>query len=72
VRLLVRQPGLSCDVQARGLLQKDSVPLRERIEGELDPAEHARRKQAAAQPPGRGLVLYEAGEFTELARARSP
>ena len=37
--------------------------------GELDPVEHARRKQAAAAPPGPGLVLDEVREFAELARA---
>ena len=43
--------------------------MRERIEGELDPVEHARRKQAAAAPPGPVVVLDEVREFAELARA---
>lgn len=53
------------------LYWRGSAPLRERIEGELDPAEHHRRRQAAAEPPDPGLVLYEVREFAELARAGS-
>ncbi|HEY5986054.1 MAG TPA: hypothetical protein VIV12_06655 [Streptosporangiaceae bacterium] len=48
-----------------------SAPLRERIEDELDPAEHDRRRRAAAEPPDPGLVLHEVREFAELARAGS-
>lgn len=51
------------------LYWRGPAAVRERIEGELDPAEHARRKQAAAAPPNPGLVLYEVREFAELARA---
>jgi hypothetical protein len=53
------------------LYWRGSAPVRERIEGELDPAEHVRRKRVAAQPPDPGLVLYEVREFAELARAGS-
>ncbi len=45
------------------------APLRARIEGELDPTEHDRRKRAAAQPADPDWVLYEVREFAELARA---
>jgi hypothetical protein len=51
------------------LYWRGSAAMRERIEGELDPAENARRKRAAAQPADPDLVLYEVREFTELARA---
>jgi hypothetical protein len=51
------------------LYWRGSAPLRERIEGELDPAEHDRRKRAAVQPADPDWVLYEAREFAELARA---
>ena len=34
------------------LYWRGPAAMRERIEGELDPVEHARRKQAAAAPPG--------------------
>jgi hypothetical protein len=51
------------------LYWRGPAAVRERIEGELDPVEHARRKQAAAAPPNPGLVLYEVREFAELARA---
>jgi hypothetical protein len=51
------------------LYWRGSAPLRERIEGELDPAEQYRRKQAAAQPADPDWVLYEVREFAELARA---
>jgi hypothetical protein len=53
------------------LYWRGSAPLRERIEGELDPAEHVRRRRVAAQPPDPGLVLSEVREFAELARAGS-
>lgn len=45
------------------------APLRERIEGELEPAEPRRAKRAAAQRPSPGLVLDEVREFAELARS---
>jgi hypothetical protein len=51
------------------LYWRGSAPLRERIEGELDPAEQARRKRAAAEPADPDWVLYEVREFVELARA---
>ena len=51
------------------LYWRGPAAIRERVEGELDPVEHARRKQAAAAPPGPGLVLDEVREFAELARA---
>jgi hypothetical protein len=53
------------------LYWRGSAPLRERIEAEIDPAEHDRRRRAAAQPPDPDLVLYEVREFVELARAGS-
>jgi hypothetical protein len=51
------------------LYWRGPAAVRERIEGELDPVERARRKQAAAAPPNPGLVLHEVREFAELARA---
>jgi len=51
------------------LYWRGSAPLRERIEGELDPAEHDRRRRAAAQPADPDWVLDEVREFAELARA---
>jgi len=51
------------------LYWRGSAPLRERIEGELDPAAQDRRKRAAAQPADPAWVLYEVREFAELARA---
>jgi hypothetical protein len=51
------------------LYWRGSVSMREQIEAELDPAEHDRRKRAAAQPADPDLVLYEVREFAELARA---
>jgi len=51
------------------LYWRGSAAVRQRIESELDPAEQARRKQAAAEPPDPGLVLDEVREFAELARA---
>jgi hypothetical protein len=53
------------------LYWRGSAPLRERIEGELDPVEHVRRRRAVAEPPDPDLVLYEVTEFAELARAGS-
>jgi hypothetical protein len=51
------------------LYWRGPAAVRERLEGELDPAEQERRKQAAAQPADPDLVLYEVREFAELARA---
>jgi uncharacterized protein YfiM (DUF2279 family) len=51
------------------LYWRGPAAMRERIEGELDPVEHARRKQAAAAPASPGVVLDEVREFAELARA---
>ncbi len=51
------------------LCWRGPAAVRERIEGELDPAVHDRRKRAAAQPADPDLVLYEVREFAELARA---
>lgn len=51
------------------LYWRGSAPVRERIEGELDPAEQVRRKRAAAEPADPDLVLCEVREFAELARA---
>jgi hypothetical protein len=51
------------------LYWRGPAPLRERIEGELDPAEPGRSKSAAAESAGPGLVLDEVREFVELARA---
>jgi hypothetical protein len=46
-----------------------SEPLRERIEGDLDPAELGGGERAAAESAGPGFVLDEVREFVELARA---
>jgi hypothetical protein len=51
------------------LYWRGSASLRERIEGELEPAERDRRKRAATGPASPGLVLHEVREFVELARA---
>ena len=51
------------------LYWRGSAATRERIEDELDPAERQRRTAAAVQPADPDLVLYEVGEFAELARA---
>jgi hypothetical protein len=51
------------------LYWRGSAPLRERIEGELDPAEQGRRKLAASESADPDWVLYEVREFAELARA---
>jgi hypothetical protein len=51
------------------LYWRGPAPLRERIEGELEPAERDRARRASAQPPAPGLVLYEVREFAELVRA---
>src|SRR5258707_1954309 len=51
------------------LCWQGSAALRERIEGELDPAEQDRRRRAAMQLPDPEWVLREVEEFAELARA---
>jgi hypothetical protein len=51
------------------LYWRGSAQMRERIEGELDPAEQTARKRAAAEPPDPDFVLDEVCEFAELARA---
>ena len=51
------------------LYWRGSAQVRERIEGEIEPAEKARRKQAANQPRDPGLVLMEVQEFVRLARS---
>ncbi|HEY5987331.1 MAG TPA: hypothetical protein VIV12_13295 [Streptosporangiaceae bacterium] len=51
------------------LYWRGTAALRERIEGELDPAEQDRRKRAATEPADPDLVLFEVRDFAELARA---
>jgi hypothetical protein len=51
------------------LYWRGSAPVRERIEGEINPAEEDRRKRVAAEPPDPGQVLAEVGEFVALARS---
>jgi hypothetical protein len=51
------------------LYWRGSAQLRERIEGEIEPAEKARRQRAAAQPPDPALVLMDVTEFVALARS---
>jgi hypothetical protein len=51
------------------LYWRGPAQLRERIESELDPAQDAVRRRAAAQPPDPDTVLWEVGDFAELARA---
>ena len=51
------------------LYWRGPAQLRERIESELDPAQDAVRKRAAAVPPDPGTVLWEVRDFAELARA---
>jgi hypothetical protein len=51
------------------LYWRGSAQLRERIESELDPAQDAVRKRAAAEPPDPDTVLSETRDFAELARA---
>jgi len=51
------------------LYWRGSAQVRERIESELDPAQDAVRKHAAAAPPDPGTVLGEVRNFAELARA---
>ncbi len=51
------------------LYWRGPAQLRERIESELDPAQDAVRKRAAAEPPDPGTVLWEVRDFAELARA---
>jgi hypothetical protein len=48
---------------------RGSAQVRERIEGEIEPAEKARRQAAAAQPRDPYLVLTEVNEFVRLARS---
>lgn len=43
--------------------------MRERIEGEIEPAEKERRQRAAGQPPNPHVVLMDVNEFTQLARS---
>jgi hypothetical protein len=51
------------------LYWRGPAQLRERIESELDPAQDAIRKRAAAEPPDPDTVLWEVRDFAELARA---
>ena len=51
------------------LYWRGPAQLRERIESELDPAQDAVRKRAAAAPPDPDTVLWEVRDFAELARA---
>ena len=51
------------------LYWRGSAPLRERIEGELDPKHRDRRKSTATQPADPDWVLRESPGITELARA---
>jgi hypothetical protein len=46
---------------------RGSAPVRERIEGELDPAEKVQRRRAGSEPPDPHEVLRAVTEFTELA-----
>jgi len=51
------------------LYWRGPAQLRERIESELDPAQDAVRKGAAAEPPDARTALCEVRDFAELARA---
>ena len=51
------------------LYWRGSAQVRERIEGEIEPAEKARRQRAAAQLPDPDLVLMDVGDFVRLARS---
>jgi hypothetical protein len=51
------------------LYWRGPAQVRERIESELDPAQDAVRKRAAAEPPDPDTVLWEVRDFAELARA---
>src|SRR5215831_1894688 len=51
------------------LYWRDPAQVRERIQSELDPAQDAARKRAAAAPPDPDTVLWEVRDFAELARA---
>src|SRR5579859_92264 len=51
------------------LYWRGSAQVRERIVAEIEPAEKARRKQAANRPRDPGLVLAEVQEFVRLARS---
>jgi hypothetical protein len=60
------------DAEQRGkvlwnLYWRGSAAVRERIEGELDPPERDRRRQASSEPPEPEAVLAEVTKFTELA-----
>src|SRR2546423_130047 len=62
------------DAEQRGkvlwnLYWRGTAAVRERIEGELDPPERERRKQAADAPPDPGVVLMEVKDFVELAES---
>jgi hypothetical protein len=48
---------------------RGSAQIRERIEGELEPAEKVRRQRAAAEPPDPWLVLTDVNAFVGLARS---
>ncbi|HEY2578869.1 MAG TPA: hypothetical protein VGI74_21395 [Streptosporangiaceae bacterium] len=51
------------------LYWRGSAQVRERIESEIEPAEKARRKQAANEPRDPWLVQMEVQEFVRLARS---
>jgi hypothetical protein len=51
------------------LYWRGSAQIRERIEGELEPAEKARRQRAAAEPPDPWLVQMDVNAFVALARS---
>jgi hypothetical protein len=51
------------------LYWRGPAQLRERIESELDPAQDAARKRAAAEPPDPDAVLWKVRDFAGLARA---
>jgi hypothetical protein len=51
------------------LYWRGPAQLRERIESELDPAEDAVRKRAAAERPDPDTVLWKVRDFAELAKA---
>lgn len=51
------------------LYRRGSATMRERIEGEIDPAERASRARAGKEPPTPSWVLGEVQEFVSLARS---
>ncbi len=51
------------------LYWRGPAQMRERIESELDPAQDAVRKRAAAKPPDPDTVLWKVRDFAQLARA---